>query len=96
LLASDRTRDVLARLSADPKRIILFDSPPALAASPASVLAAHAGQLLMVVRADQTTEGELREAIELLSGCERVSLVLNGTGLAAGGRRFGAYYGYGT
>jgi exopolysaccharide/PEP-CTERM locus tyrosine autokinase len=96
LLASERTREVLARLAADPKRIILFDSPPALAASPASVLAAHAGQLLMVVRADKTTEGELREAIELLSACERVSLVLNGAGLAAGGRRFGAYYGYGT
>jgi exopolysaccharide/PEP-CTERM locus tyrosine autokinase len=96
LLASERTREVLARLAANPKRIILFDSPPALAASPASVLAAHAGQLLMVVRADQTTESELREAIELLSACERVSLVLNGAGLAAGGRRFGAYYGYGT
>jgi protein-tyrosine kinase len=96
LLASQRTREVLERLAADPKRIILFDSPPALAASPASVLAALAGQLLMVVRADQTKEGDLAEAIELLSACERVSLVLNGAGLSAGGRRFGTYYGYGT
>ena len=96
LLASERTREVLERLAANPKRIILFDSPPALAASPASVLAALAGQLLMVVRADQTREGDLAEAIELLSACERVSLVLNGAGLAAGGRRFGTYYGYGT
>ena len=96
LLASERTSDVLARLaSANPRRIILFDSPPALMASPASVLAGHAGQLLMVVRADKTKESELREAIELLSACERVSLVLNGAGLAAGGRRFGSYYGYG-
>ncbi|MBV8687900.1 MAG: AAA family ATPase [Alphaproteobacteria bacterium] len=97
LLASERTQRVLARLAeANPRRIILFDSPPALMASPATALAGHAGQLLMVVRADKTTEGELREALDLLSGCERVSLVLNGTGLAAGGRRFGAYYGYGT
>jgi exopolysaccharide/PEP-CTERM locus tyrosine autokinase len=95
LLASERTADVFARLAANPRRIILFDSPPALMASPASVLATHAGQLLMVVRADKTTEAELREAVDLLSGCERVSLVLNGTGFAAGERRFGTYYGYG-
>jgi exopolysaccharide/PEP-CTERM locus tyrosine autokinase len=97
LLASERTGDVLARLAeAAPRRIILFDSPPALMASPATVLAAHAGQLLMVVRADQTKESDLREALDLLSACERVSLVLNGAALSAGGRRFGTYYGYGT
>ena len=96
LLASERTRDVFRRLSeAVPNRLIIIDSPPALLASPASALAAHAGQLVMVVRADRTTEAELRDALELLSGCERVSLLLNATGFAAGGRRFGAYYGYG-
>jgi exopolysaccharide/PEP-CTERM locus tyrosine autokinase len=96
LLASERARAVLARLAeARPSRIILFDSPPALMASPATVLAAFAGQLVMVVRADRTSEADLREALELLSGCERVSLLLNGAGFAAGGRRFGAYYGYG-
>jgi exopolysaccharide/PEP-CTERM locus tyrosine autokinase len=96
LLASERTKDVFRRLSeAAPNRFIIFDSPPALLASPASALAAHAGQLVMVVRADRTTEAELRDALELLSACERVSLLLNATGFAAGGRRFGAYYGYG-
>jgi protein-tyrosine kinase len=96
LLASARTREVLARLTEDqPRRILIFDSPPALMASPASVLATHAGQLVMVVRADRTTEAELREAVGLLSGCEHVSLVLNGAGFAANGRRFGSYYGYG-
>ncbi|TFI58188.1 exopolysaccharide biosynthesis protein [Sphingomonas parva] len=94
LLASERTRGLLARLS-DPRRIILFDTPPALMASPATVLASHAGQLLMVVRADQTTEADLREAVGLLSGCENVRLLLNGTGFAVTGRRFGSYYGYG-
>jgi protein-tyrosine kinase len=95
LLASERTREVLARLAqANPTRIILFDSPPALIASPASVLASHAGQLVMVVRADQTAEADLREALDLLSGCPHVSLLLNGAGFAASGRRFGSYYGY--
>ncbi|HEX2763755.1 MAG TPA: exopolysaccharide biosynthesis protein [Allosphingosinicella sp.] len=96
LLASARTRQVLDRLAeAQPNRIVLFDSPPALMASAASVLATHVGQLVMVVRADSTTEADLREAVGLLSGCEHISLLLNGTGFAATGRRFGSYYGYG-
>jgi Mrp family chromosome partitioning ATPase len=96
LLASERTRDVLARLvSANPRRILLFDSPPALASSAASVLASHAGQTLMVVRADKTAEADLGEALELLAPCPLVSLLLNGAGFAASGRRFGTYYGYG-
>ena len=96
LLASERARDVVERLAgARSNRIILIDSPPVLMASPATVLAGLAGQLVMVVRADATRESDLREALELLSACERVSLLLNGAGFAAGGRRFGAYYGYG-
>ena len=94
LLGSARTEGVLAAL-AKPGRIILFDSPPALMASPATVLAAHAGQLVMVVRADQTAEADLKEAVGLLAACDRVSLLLNGAGFAASGRRFGTYYGYG-
>ena len=96
LLASDRTREVLAKLDAgDRRRIVLFDSPPVLMASHATVLAGHVGQVLVVVRADQTTEADLRETIGLLSGCGRVGLVLNGAGLAVTGRKFGAYDGYG-
>ena len=96
LLASGRTRRVLADLTArHPRRLVLFDSSPALVASPATVLATHVGQVLMVVRADVTTEADLREAVGLLSGCDRVSLMLNAAGFAATGRRFGSYYGYG-
>jgi Mrp family chromosome partitioning ATPase len=96
LLTSERTREVLDRLAdANPRRILIFDAPPALLASPASVLAGHAGQLLLVVRADQTTESDLREAAALLSACSDIRLLLNGAGFAATGRRFGSYYGYG-
>ena len=96
LLASGRTREVLAALTgANPRRLVLFDSPPALVASPATVLATHVGQLVLVVRADRTTEADLKEAVGLLSGCEDISLILNGAGFAANGRRFGSYYGYG-
>ncbi|HEV2864895.1 MAG TPA: exopolysaccharide biosynthesis protein [Allosphingosinicella sp.] len=96
LLASGRTRDVLARLvAADPRRIILFDSPPALMASPASVLAGHVGQVLVIVRADKTTEADLRETMGLLSGCDQVGLILNAAGIGVTGRKFGSYDGYG-
>jgi polysaccharide chain length determinant protein (PEP-CTERM system associated) len=81
LLASARTRDVLAALTRDnPRRVVIFDSPPALMASPASVLAGQVGQVVLVVRADQTTEADLKEAVSLMSGCEHVSLLLNGAG----------------
>jgi protein-tyrosine kinase len=96
LLASGRTRQVLARLvAADSRRIILFDSPPALMASPATVLAGLVGQALVVVRADQTTEADLRDTIGLLSGCEQVSLMLNGAAFGVSGRKYGSYEGYG-
>ncbi len=93
LLASDRARAILDGLArANPRRIVIFDSPPALAASPASVLALHAGQVMLVVRADMTTESELREAVSLLDGCEHIQLVLNSVSYQLGGRRFGTYY----
>ena len=96
LLSSERTRHVLTALTRNhPKRVVIFDSPPALMASPASVLATHVGQIVMIVRADQTTEADLKEAVALLSGCDHVSLMLNATGFTVGGRRFGSYYGYG-
>lgn len=94
LLASARTRTVLARLlAANPRRIIIFDSPPALAASPAAVLAMLVGQVMLVVRADRTPEGELRDAVNLLDSCEHIQLVLNAVSFVPGGARFGSYYG---
>ena len=95
-LAAARTAAVLDQLTShDPARIIIFDSPPALAASPASVLALHVGQAVMVVHADVTTETALRDALSLLSGCENIQLLLNRAKFSPTGRKFGNYYGYG-
>jgi exopolysaccharide/PEP-CTERM locus tyrosine autokinase len=95
-LASSRTEQVLNRLTQNnPHRIVIFDSPPALSASPASVLATHVGQVVMVVRADETTETALRDALSLMGGCEHIQLLLNGIKFSPTGRRFGSYYGYG-
>ena len=95
-LAAARTAEIIDQLTRnDPSRIIIFDSPPALAASPASVLALHVGQTLMIVHADVTTDSALRDALSLLSGCEHVQLLLNRTKFSPTGRKFGNYYGYG-
>ena len=96
LLASARTETLLAQLEAGaPGRIVILDSPPVLAASPAAVLAGHVGQLIMVVRADQTLESSLRDAVGLMGACPHIQLLLNGVKFSPGGRRFGTYYGQG-
>ncbi|MEO5597949.1 MAG: AAA family ATPase [Novosphingobium sp.] len=94
-LASSRTRDVLDRLThGAPNRIVIFDSPPALAASPAAELAKYVGQAVVVARCDTTGQGALEDAISLLSGCPNIQLLLNGAHFSPSGRRFGTYYGY--
>ncbi|MEH3101884.1 AAA family ATPase [Sphingomonas adhaesiva] len=96
LLASARTARVLDRLlEANPARIIVFDTPPALAASPASVLALLVGQVMLVVRADRTTEADVHAAVQLLDGCDEIHLVLNAVAYEPGRGRFGSYYGQG-
>jgi Mrp family chromosome partitioning ATPase len=92
-LSSARTEMLLRRLAEGrPERIILFDSPPLLAASAAAVLAGHAAISLLVVRADRTNENALREAAAMLKGGTQVQLLLNGVRFASGARRFGGYY----
>ena len=95
-LSTSRTAAVLDRLSNGPaNRIVIFDSPPALAASPAAELAKYVGQALLIVRADRTGQGAVEDAVSLLSACPNIQLLLNGVQFSPSGRRFGAYYGYG-
>lgn len=93
-LASDRTEAVLRRLTEGrPERIVIFDSPPLLAASSGAELAAHVAVALLVVRADKTPESALRDAANMVGsvGAE-VQLLLNAVSFSASGRRFGSYY----
>ena len=94
-LATTRARQVFDRLvQGAPNRIVLFDSPPALAASPAQELAKYVGQAVVVARADSTGQGALEDAISLLSACPNIQLLLNAVHFSPSGRRFGSYYGY--
>jgi len=94
-LASARTAEVLDRLTRGaPNRMVVFDSPPALAASPAAELAKHVGQALLVARADQTGRNALEDAVQLLGACPDIKLLLNAAHFSPSGRKFGTYYGY--
>jgi protein-tyrosine kinase len=92
-LASARTEQLLRRLTEGrPERIVIFDSPPLLAASPAAVLASHVAVALLVARADRTGEAALREAATMVKGGAQVRLLLNAVSFAGSGKRFGSYY----
>lgn len=95
-LASARTTEVLDRLTLGaPNRMVIFDTPPALAASPAAELAKHVGQAVLVARADRTGQSALEDAYQLLSACPDIKLLLNAANFSPSGRKFGSYYGYG-
>jgi Mrp family chromosome partitioning ATPase len=95
-LSSAHTGEVLERLTQGaPNRMVIFDSPPALAATPAAELAKYVGQALVVARADITGQSALEDALSLLSACPDIKLLLNAAHFSPSGRRFGSYYGYG-
>lgn len=94
-LSSARAAEVLERLTRGAaNRYLIFDTPPALAASPAAELAKQVGQAILVAKADKTGRNSLEDAYQLLSGCKDVKLLLNAVQYSPSGRNFGSYYGY--
>jgi protein-tyrosine kinase len=78
LLASSRMRDLIADMAYRYRdRIIIFDTAPCLVSSDAATLAAHVGQTVFVVEAEQTQQHEIVAALNLISACPDISLVLN-------------------
>jgi capsular exopolysaccharide synthesis family protein len=92
ILASERMTALIASLAADPRRIVLIDSPPLLVTSEAGVLASLAGQVVVVVKASETPQEIVLRAIETLPEDKAVSLVLNQV-LSVPERSYG-HYGY--
>jgi protein-tyrosine kinase len=56
---------------------VLFDSAPLLLTTESQALAQVVGQILLVVRADQTAQHVVLEALETLGEGKPISLVLN-------------------
>lgn len=77
--------------------VIIIDSPPLLATNEAQVVTRYVGQLLMVVRADETEQRAVQDALALVDKSTPVSAVLNRVTASALSRYYGQYYygGYG-
>ena len=78
LLASARMQQLMLELSEeDPHRVIIFDSPPLLLTTEATVLSDFMGQIVFVVSADMTPQHAVRQAIEQIGEEKMVGMVLN-------------------
>lgn len=97
LLASSAMKDFVDDISTRyHDRIIIFDCPPLLATSEASVLASYMGQIVFVVEAERTPQEAVKDALGHLVDCPHVGMVLNkAPARTAGGDYYGYGYGYG-
>jgi len=77
LLSSALMREVAAHLAADAPRLVVFDSAPLLVTTESQALAQLAGQILMVIRADDTQQHVVLDALEKLDEGKAVALMLN-------------------
>lgn len=92
LLAStgmERLLDELASKYAD--RIVVFDAPPLLPTTESRVLAARAGQVVMVVEADHTSRNTVEKAFATVESCPVVMSVLNKCRDVSTTNRYGYY-----
>jgi protein-tyrosine kinase len=71
-------------------RYIIIDTPPCMASSDAAALAPLVGQIVFIVEAHHTQQVEIEASLSMLSGCPRVSLLLNKSDTMAG-EHFGSY-----
>jgi protein-tyrosine kinase len=92
LLASQAMSALLAGLgSRYPDRIIIFDAPPLLPTTEAHVLAGQMGQVILVIEAEATTQGAVREALRRLEHCQRINIICNKARAFPGGDYYGYY-----
>lgn len=101
LLASERMARILHRLQAQsPSRIILLDCPPLLITNEAKAIIDSVGQAVLVVRANETPQQAVLDAIGHFREDQFVGLVLNQSdsvaGLGYGYGYYGRMYDYGT
>jgi Mrp family chromosome partitioning ATPase len=96
LLASHRLKEIMQQIAArDPRRVVLFDSPPLLATNEAQALGQHIRNVLMVVRAESTAPTLVAEALAGLGEGKQVSCILNRAPRNLSNSYYGSYYNYG-
>jgi Mrp family chromosome partitioning ATPase len=92
LLLSDRMRRLLSSLlGANPRRLVVLDSPPLLPTSEGRALTKVAGQVVLVVRSGQTPVHALKDAIGLLDSGSFGGVIVNEAHMSL----TESFYGYG-
>ncbi len=95
LLASDAMEQLVIELgNRYQDRIVLFDSPPLLATSEATVLNHLMGQILMVVESGKTPMDAVKDSLSHIDEEKVIGLVLNKTNGHAGRSGYGSYASY--
>ena len=96
LLASEEMDRITADLSSRyPDRIVVFDAPPILATTEATVLAHLVGQILLVVEAGKTLQNVGQDSIAHLDQEKVIGLVLNKSRRSFRSEYYGNYGYYG-
>lgn len=92
LLASGAMRELVHEMAERyHDRIVIFDSPPLLAASEADVLASQVGQIVVVVEAGRTSEAALKDALSRIDSSRVSGLLLNKGEIPNLGYGYGGY-----
>jgi protein-tyrosine kinase len=92
LLASTAMEQLLIEVATMyPDRVVIFDAPPLLVTTEASVLASRMGQVVLVVEASRTLHGEVSQAMTAIEQCPVVMSVLNKSRMAASPGGYGYY-----
>lgn len=95
LLASARMGQIAARIGArNPRRLVLFDTAPLLAASEARVMMRICGQVVVVARAGVTPRQALLDALGQVDRSKLQGVILNCARFSSGGGYY-EYPGYG-
>ena len=78
LLGSRRMSEICKQISEQYRGgVVVIDTPPVLASAETANLAAFMQQIIMVVASGQTTRTQLQAALEHVSVCRSISLLLN-------------------
>jgi exopolysaccharide/PEP-CTERM locus tyrosine autokinase len=92
MLASERMAEVIQQLAVpNGRRIVLLDSPPLMLSTESRVLAAAAGQVVLVVRAESTSRQAVSHALDVIGEGKTVSLILNQSSAAPTESYYGSY-----
>lgn len=92
LLASDAMDKLLAELASKySDRVVIFDTPPLLSTTESRVLAAHMGQVVMVVEANKTPINTLKQAFAAVESHPVVLSMLNKYRGPKGSTAYGYY-----